>query len=365
MNIPFLSLKKLNQAYEEDFKTAFNSFLEKGYYMLSENVLKFEHEFAEFCESKYCVGVANGLDALELILDSLNGDANREVIVPANTYYATILSILNVGLKPILVEPDLDTYLISLLEVEKAINKNTVAILAVNLYGRMCDFDALHSLAKKHNLKLFVDAAQSHGAVFNASKDCSNADAVAYSFYPTKNLGALSDAGAVVTNSQKTAELIRAKRNYGSDIKYQFEHRGKNSRLSELQAAFLSVKLKHLKSELKIRRKIAARYLTEIRNERLILPPNDRIEQDAWHLFVIRTENRAQLLLHLKSNGVGYDIHYPTPPHKQNALKDFNQLSFPITEKIHETILSIPLNPTLMDDEVSYIIKTLNSYRDV
>ena len=362
MTIPFLSLKKLNQVYETELRNAFDSFLDKGYYMLSSNVALFEEEFSAFCKAKHCIGVANGLDALELIIQSYDFPQDSEIIVPANNYYASILSILNAGLKPVLVEPDLSTYLIDPKTVEEAISKNTVAIMAVNLYGRMCDFEALGSITKKHNLKLFVDAAQSHGAVYQASKDCLNADAIAYSFYPTKNLGALADAGAVVTNDKKLAELIYAKRNYGSNVKYQFEYQGKNSRLSELQAGFLSVKLRNLNHELTIRRQIAKRYLSEVKNERLVLPPDDRIDEDAWHLFVVRAQERDELILHLKNSGIGYDIHYPTPPHKQNALKDYNHLSLPVTEEIHSTILSIPLNPTLTEEEVNYIIKTLNSY---
>lgn len=362
MTIPFLSLKKLNQVYETELRNAFDSFLGKGYYMLSGNVALFEEEFSAFCEAKHCIGVANGLDALELIIQSYDFPQDSEIIVPANTYYASILSILNTGLKPVLVEPDLSTYLIDPKIVEESISKNTVAIMAVNLYGRMCDFEALSSITKKHNLKLFVDAAQSHGAVYQGSKDCLKADAIAYSFYPTKNLGALADAGAVVTNDKKLAGLVCAKRNYGSNVKYQFEYQGKNSRLSELQAGFLSIKLKNLNHELTIRREIAKRYLSEVKNERLVLPPDDRIEEDAWHLFVVRVQERDELILHLKNSGIGYDIHYPTPPHKQNALKDYSHLSLPVTEEIHSTIISIPLNPTLTEEEVNYIIKTLNSY---
>ncbi len=362
MVVPFLSLEKINRVYETDFKSVFDNFLKRGYYMLSDNVSSFERQFAEFCDAEYCVGVANGLDALELIIKSCDFPADSEIIVPANTYYASILSILNAGLKPVLVEPELSTYLINPSTLEVLITHKTVAILAVNLYGRMCDFEAISKITKKHNLKLLVDAAQSHGAVYQGSKDCLNADAIAYSFYPTKNLGALADAGAVVTNNKELADLITATRNYGSNIKYQFEYQGRNSRLSELQAGFLSVKLKKLDFELSIRRKIAKRYLTEIKNGRLVLPPCDKIEEDAWHLFVIRTKDREKLILHLKASGVGYDIHYPTPPHKQNALKDYNHLLLPITEEIHNSVISIPLNPTLTDEEVTYIITTLNSY---
>jgi dTDP-4-amino-4,6-dideoxygalactose transaminase len=362
MEVPFLSLKKLNKAHEEDFKNALEKFIDSGHYILGESVKEFESAFAQYCESAFCVGVANGLDALILILESFNFPSNSEVIVPANTYFASILAILRAGLKPVLVEPSLHDYLVNAKEVSKKITDKTTAVLAVNLYGRMCNFTELQSLCTENSLKLIIDAAQSHGAEFSTSKNCIGADAVAYSFYPTKNLGALADAGAVVTDSAELAEHIKINRNYGSGIKYQFDFLGQNSRLSELQAMFLSIKLKYLDSEIAKRRNIAAKYLAEIKNEKIVLPPNDNIHQDAWHLFVIRTEDRNGLAAYLKQNGIGSDIHYPIPPHKQKALNEFNGLSLPITEEIHETILSIPMNSTLSENEVDYIISTLNAY---
>lgn len=362
MTIPFLSLKELNKAYTDDLKKAFDKFLDKGFYMLADNVKQFEQEFAEFCSAPYCVGVANGLDALELILQSLELPKGAEVIVPANTYYATILSVLNAGLTPVLTEPDLHTYLLDPARVERSLTDKTAAILAVNLYGKMCNYHMLSSLARKNGLKLITDAAQSHGALYEGSTSCPGADAVAYSFYPTKNLGALSDAGAVITRHEAIARAVRTRRNYGSEVRYQFDLQGRNSRLSELQAAFLSVKLKYLNRETERRRMLATRYLSEIKNSRIILPPGETAQEDAWHLFVIRTRDREQLKTHLQQHGIGFDVHYPVPPHRQKALAQFNHLSLPVTEEIHETVLSIPLNSTLTDADADYIITTLNQF---
>lgn len=362
MEIPFLSLKAINQKYDDFLKLAFDEFLNAGYYMLAKSVNSFEINFAKYCEANHCVGVANGLDALILILNSFNFPKNAEVIVPANTYFASILAIKKVGLKPILVEPNLDDYLINIENIKKAVSKKTVAVMAVNLYGRMCEFRKIKGICQKNNLRLIVDAAQSHGAEFENSKDCFGADAIAYSFYPTKNLGALADAGAIITNNEKIASNALRNRNYGSKLKYEFDSLGTNSRLSELQAAFLDIKLKHLDSEIEKRREIAKRYLTEIKNEKLILPPSDKINQDSWHLFVVRTNYRDTLSNFLKKKQIGFDIHYPIPPHKQKALMEFKDLSLPITEIIHQTILSIPLNSTLKEEEVDYIIESLNSY---
>lgn len=362
MDIPFLSLKALNKPYTAELEKAFHHFLNRGFYMLSDSVRQFESEFAAFCSAPFCVGVANGLDALELIMQSMELEKGAEVIVPANTYYASILSVLNVGLTPVLVEPDPHTFLLDPANAEKAITGKTAAILAVNLYGKMCDYDALGTLARKYNLKLITDAAQSHGARYKGSTDCPGADAIAYSFYPTKNLGALSDAGAVVTHHEALAQAVRARRNYGSEVRYQFDHLGKNSRLSELQAAFLSIKLRYLDAETERRRELAARYLSGIRNEQIILPPAETTHEDAWHLFVVRTPDREKLKAYLQGHGIGFDVHYPVPPHRQKALATFNHLSLPVTEEIHRTVLSLPLNGTLSDRDADRIITTLNQY---
>ncbi|MCP9767712.1 DegT/DnrJ/EryC1/StrS family aminotransferase [Lacihabitans sp. LS3-19] len=362
MDIPFLSLKKVNLRYQVEFQESFLEFVDIGHYILGPQVKAFEANFAEYCQSKYCIGVANGLDALELIIKSYKFPSNSEIIVPANTYYASILSIINVGLKPVLVEPKAYDLLLDTTNLETHITPKTVAILGVNLYGRMCDLSRLKSICTDRNLKLFVDAAQSHGALYNGTTNCIGADATAYSFYPTKNLGALSDAGAVITDDIDLANEIRKNRNYGSEIKYKFDGLGRNSRLSELQAGFLNIKLKYLNEEINIRRDIARKYLNEIKNPRIILPPNDNINEDAWHLFVIRCKNRKSLAQYLEKMQIGYEIHYPIPPHKQKAFSGFGDFELPITEEIHETILSLPLNPSLNQNEIDYIIKILNEF---
>ena len=362
MLVPFLSLKKSNAIYESELKMAFEEFLESGHYILGNSVKTFENQFATFCESKHCIGVANGLDALILILENLGLEQGSEIIVPANTYFASILSIIKSGLVPVLVEPNIDDYLIDVSRIPDKITPKTKGILAVNLYGKMCDYEALNEICTNFNLKLIVDAAQSHGALYQNSTRCIGAIATAYSFYPTKNLGALSDAGAVITDNEELALKIQQDRNYGSKIKYQFKTLGHNSRLSELQAKFLSVKLKYFDEEINKRRQIAKVYLSKINNKKIILPPSDSILEDACHLFVIRTKNRKNLVKFLDSKQIGYDIHYPIPPHKQMALKNFNDLSLPITEEIHETILSLPLNGTLTSEEVNYIINSLNEF---
>lgn len=362
MQIPFLSLKAQNSPYEAELKLIFEEFLDSGYYMLGKNVQNFEADFASYTDAKHCVGVANGLDALELILSSLSFPEGSEIIVPANTYYASILSIINSGYTPILIEPKLEDYLIDTDQLKSKISNKTVAVMAVNLYGRMCDFTSLSTICKENSLKLIVDAAQSHGAKYNDSRDCPGADAIAYSFYPTKNLGALADAGAVVTSDETIAKTVKATRNYGSEVRYQFDYAGKNSRLSELQAGFLSLKLKTLDQDIEKRRTIANRYLTEISSDKIILPPSDKVWKDAWHLFVIRTNDRSSFTAYLKDRGIGFDIHYPVPPHKQKALEKYCTYKLPITEEIHKTVVSIPLNPLLKQEEVDYIIDTINQY---
>jgi dTDP-4-amino-4,6-dideoxygalactose transaminase len=362
MFIPFLPLKNINASYEVEFKSAFDKFLNSGNYILGRAVKEFESNFADYCHSDFSIGVANGLDALILALESFDLPPNSEIIVPANTYFASILAVIRAGHAPILVDPSSYDYLLEPDDIRRKITSKTKAILAVNLYGRACDFDKLRVLCDENKLKLLVDAAQSHGALYRGTRNCPGADAVAYSFYPSKNLGALSDAGAVVTHNADIAEKIKRNRNYGSLIKYEFETLGHNSRLSELQAMFLNIKLKYLDLELAKRRAIAQRYIDGIKNDKIILPPNDRIFEDSWHLFAIRTKNRQKLIEYLNFQGIGTDIHYPIPPHKQKALGGFSDLHLPITKDIHNTILSIPINSTLKENEVDYIISSLNSY---
>lgn len=365
--IKFLDLKKINEPYETAFQEKLKSVLLSGWYILGKEVEKFETNFAAYCEANYCVGVGNGLDALSLIFKGYielgklqKGD---EVIVPVNTYIASILAILQADLVPVLVEPKLETYNINPNLILEKITSKTKAILVVHLYGQLAEMDEIREIAKQYNLIVVEDAAQSTGAISNQKSAIKNLkSSVAYSFYPTKNLGALGDGGAVVTNDSELAEVIRALRNYGSETKYQNDFVGVNSRLDELQAAFLNLKLPHLDTDNEKRRTIAKRYLSEIKNDKISLPFWDFSKNHVFHLFVIRTQNRDDLQNYLLENGIQSVIHYPIPPHKQKALKAWNNLSFPITEKIHNEVLSLPISPVMTEDEVSYVISILNKY---
>lgn len=365
--IHFLNLKKLNQPFETAFQKKMKQFLEGGWYILGDEVKQFEKDFATYCGTKHCIGVGNGLDALVLIFKAYihlgklqKGD---EVIVPANTYIASILAILQVDLVPVLVEPRLETYNLNPEEIEAKITSKTKAILPVHLYGQLCEMKAIYEIAQKHNLLVVEDAAQAHGSQFSEKEKAGNlSNAAAFSFYPGKNLGALGDAGAITTNDDELANVLFSMRNYGSKVKYENEIIGVNSRLDELQAAFLNIKLKQLDSENEFRRSMAKRYLSEIKNDKIVMPNWDLSQNHVFHLFVIRTFNRMDLQNYLKENGIETMIHYPIPPHKQKALANWNQLSFPITEKIHKEVLSIPLNSSLNASEIQHIITTLNNY---
>lgn len=365
--IKFLDLHTLNARFETEFQQEFKKFLDSGYYVLGNNVKSFEKSYANYCGTNYCVGVSNGLDALILILEAYKilgklqeGD---EVIVPANTYIASILGITKAGLKPVLVEPDLETFNIDSTKIEAAITPKTKAILVVHLYGQLVEMPGIHEVAKTHNLLVMEDAAQAHGAKnTNGEKAGNLSDAAGFSFYPTKNLGALGEAGAVTTNDEELAAIITKLRNYGSSSKYVNQYKGVNNRLDEIQAAFLNVKLPHLDADNEIRRQIAKRYLNEINNPLFILPSYKNDESHVFHQFVIRTESRAKLQAYLTENKVGTLIHYETPPHKQEAYKEWNQRSFPITEKIHAECLSLPINPVLKTVEVDKIIAVLNQF---
>jgi len=365
--IPFLDLKKINATYETDFQVKMKMVLDNGWYILGEEVKAFESNFASYCGSKYCIGVGNGFDALTLIFKGyiLLGELQKgdEVIVPANTYIATILAILEADLIPVLVEPKLETYNLDPDLISEKISSKTKAVLAVHLYGQLAEMEGINTIAAKYNLLVVEDAAQSHGAISNQKTIIENQkSSVAYSFYPGKNLGALGDGGAIITNDSALAKIIFSLRNYGSETKYYNDYAGVNSRLDELQAAFLNVKLPHLDTENEQRRTIARRYLAEIKNDKIQLPKWDLSNNHVFHLFVIRTENRAELQKYLLENGIQTVIHYPIPPHKQKALPDYNAQSFPITEKIHETVLSLPISPVLTAEEVTFIIAILNKY---
>lgn len=364
--IPFLNLNKINQPFEAAFQEKVKQFFEAGWYILGKEVSAFEAGFASYCGTKYCIGVGNGLDALVLIFKGYielgklqKGD---EVLVPANTYIASILAVLQADLVPVMIEPKLETYTVDPHAIEAKITAKTKAIMPVHLYGQLCEMATINEIAKKHQLFIVEDAAQAHGAEWNGTKAGNFGNAAGFSFYPGKNLGALGDAGAITTNDAALAEVLFSLRNYGSKVKYENDRIGVNSRLDELQAAFLNLKLPHLEVENEFRRRVANRYLLEINNEKIILPQWDGTENHVFHLFVVRTQNRTALQAYLKSQGIETMIHYPIPPHKQKALFNWYNLSFPITEKIHDEVLSLPLNSSLDEDEIQHIIATINRY---
>lgn len=362
--IKFLDLHKLNQPFETEFQQKFKVLLDKGWYILGDEVQAFENSFAVYCQAKHCIGVGNGLDALVLILKAYiqlrKIEKGDEVIVPANTYIATILAVLEADLVPVLVEPKLETYNINPDVIEAKITAKTKAILPVHLYGQLAEMDVILKIAQRHDLLVIEDAAQAHGAV--SAYKLNYAATKTYSFYPGKNLGALGDAGAITTDDSELAEVLYELRNYGSKRKYENERIGVNSRLDELQAAFLSIKLPFLDQENQVRRAIAKRYLNEIKNPKIVLPYWDQTNNHVFHQFVVRTEKRDELAQYLKENGIETMIHYPIPPHKQKALKYWNHLSFPITEKIHKEVLSLPMNGALNDKEVECIIEKINLF---
>ena len=372
--IPFLDLKAINAQYREELIGACTRVIDSGWYITGNELTKFEQEFANYCGTKHAIGVANGLDALILTLRAWKelgklkeGD---EVIVPANTYIASILAITENRLTPVLVEPDEQTYNLSPGLVEKAITPKTRAILPVHLYGQLADMPAIMAIAKRHNLLVLEDSAQAHGASIDGKKAGNWGDASGFSFYPGKNLGALGDAGAITTNDDELAETLRALRNYGSHEKYKNLYQGVNSRLDEMQAALLSVKLKHLDAETNHRRKIAAMYIKGIKNPAIILPIKhstlniQHCTSSVWHVFVIRCKQRDALQQHLAEQGIQTLIHYPMPPHHQQAYNNqaWSNASYPITEAIHREVLSLPMSPVMTDEQVQAIIQTINVF---
>ncbi|SEJ44360.1 dTDP-4-amino-4,6-dideoxygalactose transaminase [Dyadobacter sp. SG02] len=360
--IPFLDLNQVNAPYLQAIEDASLRVIRSGWYILGNELKTFEKNFAAYCEAAHCVGTANGLDAITLILLAMDLPKDSEIIVPANTYIASVLPVSYLHLTPVFVEPDPHTMLIDPALIEQAITPRTKAIITVDLYGRSCEIADILDIAEKHDLKVITDAAQAHGATHAGRKVGTWAHATAFSFYPTKNLGALGDAGAITTNDAALAEKIRYLRNYGSVIRYQNEYQGVNSRLDEMQAAILSVKLPYLDPENARRREIAGRYLQELKCRELTLPPADRISEDAWHLFVVRHPRRAEFITFLDAHGVQTNVHYPQPIHKQLAYKEFKDLHLPLTEQIHQQVISLPLNPVLTDEEVAYIIQTVNQF---
>lgn len=365
--IKFLDLQGINLQYQSEIEATLLRVFRSGWYLLGNEVKAFEKNLSEYIGTPNAIGVANGLDALRLIFRAYielgimqPGD---EVIVPSNTYIASILAVSDNGLVPVLCEPDIDTYNIDPDNIERLITSKTKAILIVHLYGRAVFSEKFEQLAQGYNLKIVEDNAQSIGAKWSGKMTGNLGDAAGFSFYPGKNLGALGDAGAVTCKDHLLAKTIRALANYGSDQKYVNIYQGLNSRLDEIQAAVLDIKLKYLDKENKIRRAIAERYLQEIRNNKVILPiaPKDEKEH-VWHVFVVRCENRDQLQKYLVENGVQSLIHYPIPPHKQEAYRLWNNDIFPISEKIHEQVLSLPISPVLSPDEVGKIITIINEF---
>ena len=364
--IKFLDLEKVTASHGEEINEAVTRVVNSGWYLQGKENEKFEKDFADYIGTDYCVGCANGLDALIWIFRAYiemgvmkPGD---EVIVPANTYIASILAISENGLVPVLVEPDINTYQIDPEKIEAAITPRTKAILIVHLYGQCAYTEKIGELCKKYNLKLIEDNAQAHGCRFNDKRTGSLGDAAGHSFYPGKNLGALGDAGAVTTNDEELAKVIRAVANYGSAKKYVFKYTGRNSRLDEIQAAVLDVKLRHLDDDNERRKQIAEMYINGITNPAVITPKVADRDAHVFHIFPIRTEKRDELQKYLTEHGVQTNIHYPIAPHKQECYKDWNSWSFPITEKIHAEELSLPISPVLTDEEVNEVIRLINEW---
>lgn len=367
--IKYLPLKQINDRYDAELREAVGRVMDSGWYLKGEHTQRFEKNYATYIGTKYCVGVANGLDALTLILRAYiekgvmqPGD---EVIVPANTFIASILSISDCGLTPVLVEPCIDTFQIDDSQIEEVITERTKALMIVHLYGRCAYTEKIGMICKKHHLKLIEDNAQAHGCFAPMNNEQlrrtgSLGDAAAHSFYPGKNLGALGDAGAVTTNDKELAQIIQDLGNYGSSKKYVFDYQGRNSRLDEIQAAMLDVKLRHLDEDNQRRQAIADYYINNVKHPEILLPTPS---QSVYHIFPILCERRDELRQYLKENGVETMIHYPIPPHKQACYKEWNDLSFPITERIHRQELSLPCHPAMKQEEADQIVSLLNRFR--
>lgn len=360
--IEYENLEKLNRRFVGEYRESFDAVMSSGWFILGRQVKKFEDDFARYCGTNHCVGVANGLDALILALKAFNFRSGGEVIVPSNTYIATILSILNCGLKPVLVEPDIATYNIDAKRIEASITKRTVAIMVVHLYGKCCEMDPISSIARKHGLRVIEDCAQAHGAKYKNRKAGTFGDFSAFSFYPTKNLGALGDGGSLNTNSEELAQLARKLRNYGSERKYYNDVIGVNSRLDELQAAFLSVKLRHLDEINGHKRKLASLYQVNLKDD-FIKPQVHPDYFDVFHIYNVRHPRRDELKAFLLKHNVGTEVHYPVAPHKQVAMQGIlDSAHFPISEEIHATTISLPISFFHTEDDVEKITELMNKY---
>ena len=363
-NIPWVSFGPMQKEIEPKVLAKFKEMYDASIYIQGKEYEAFNKEFADYCGAKYAIGVGNGLDALMLILRAFDIGEGDEVIVPSNTFIATALAVTYVGAKPVFVEPILDEYNINPALIEEKITPKTKAIIGVHLYGQCCDMDAIKEIAKKHNLFVFEDAAQAHGATYKGKRAGSLADAAGFSFYPGKNLGALGDGGAVTTNDPEVAKKIAALSCYGSDYKYHHIYKGVNSRLDEIQCGFLRIKLQELNRMNQNRQEIAYRYLSEIKNSKIILPVVNKNNTHVWHVFAIRCENRDELEKYLNEHGVGTNKHYPTPMHLQGAYKDLNMKKgdLPLAEEISSHELSIPMYYGMSDEDVSYIIDLINKF---
>lgn len=360
--ISFLDLKKINNRFRDKIECKITKILDSGWFLEGEENANFAKHFAEFCGTKYALGVANGLDAINLILRAYEFNANDEIIVPSNTYIATILAISQNGYTPVLVEPDINTYNINPDLIEVKITTKTKAIIVVHLYGQAVQMEKIWHLAQKYNLKIIEDSAQAHGSIYQTKRVGNLGDASAFSFYPGKNLGCLGDGGGITTNDEKLYSKIKAIANYGSDRKYHHIYKGVNSRLDEIQAAILDIKLAHLDADNEKRRIIASYYRAKIKNDKITLPQAYDEKSHVWHCFVVRTQKRDEFQKYLSDNGVQTIIHYPTPPHKQEAYKEWAKRSYPISEEIHKTIISLPISPVMSDEEVKKVVELVNDF---
>lgn len=365
MKVPFMSLLPLEKEMQPDLHSAFERVYKNSWYIGGPEDMEFEKSFADYCGVKYCVGCGNGLEALELIIKGYEIGEGDEVIVPSNTFIATALAVSYCGAKPVFVEPDIRYYNIDPMKIEEKITENTKAIIAVHLYGQPANMDAIIEIAHKHGLKVIEDAAQAHGATYKGTRVGNLGDAAGFSFYPGKNLGALGDAGGITTNDKALAERVRALRNYGSDYKYHHIYMGLNSRLDELQAAFLAAKLPNLDSTNAERRRLATRYLNEIHNENIILPQVKDGCNPVWHIFAIRSTRREELAEYLKQKGIGTNKHYPIPIHLQGAYEKLNlkKGSLPLAECISATELSLPLFYGMTEEQFEYTVEAINNFK--
>lgn len=361
--IKFLNLQKINKRFEPEFNNKIQEILKSGIYLNGKELKSFEQNFAKFTGAGYCVGCANGLNALELIIKAFDFKENDEIIVPANTYIASIWAIIHNKCKPVFVEPDIKTYNIDTAKIEEKITSRTKAIMPVHLYGQAVDMEKIYELSDKYNLIIIEDGAQAHGAVYKGKYVGNLGDAAGFSFYPSKNLGALSNAGGITTNNKELADKVRALANYGSYERNNHVFNGTNSRLDEIQSAFLNIKLKFLSEDNKRRQEISRIFRNNICNDNIILPETISEKSNVWHLFTVRTKHRDRFRAYLYENGIETAIHYPVPFHKQVSSIEYHNLQLPLTELIHQTIVSLPISPMLTNFEIEKIVDTVNKYK--